>query len=79
MFHEAELLPILGSPCRALPRGIWSGWANSRLRPHADRQDIDGGTIRMAAGVEIRTGRRSILGYLFSPLIEVRRSAFHER
>ncbi|MGO6852690.1 hypothetical protein ACCS68_20075 [Rhizobium beringeri] len=43
----------------------------------------DGQTINLSAGMavtaEIKTGRRRILEYVFSPIVEVAETAMHER
>jgi hemolysin D len=48
-----------------------------------DTIDVDGKNVPLSAGmsatVEIRTGKRRILEYLFSPLAEVTSQAVHER
>jgi hemolysin D len=45
--------------------------------------DVDGATVSLSPGmavtVEIKTGRRRILEYLFSPLVEIASQAIHER
>nr|WP_250814250.1 HlyD family type I secretion periplasmic adaptor subunit [Neorhizobium tomejilense] len=53
------------------------------LRPEKDVIDADGVVVALTPGmavtVEIKTGSRRILEYLFSPLVEVASRAFRER
>ncbi len=53
------------------------------VRPSAKSIFADGRDIYLSPGmsvaIEIKTGRRRILEYIFSPLVEVGATAFHER
>jgi hemolysin D len=55
----------------------------AKLRPHTYVIDINGHEVRLSPGmtvtVEIKTGSRRILEYLFSPLVEVAGTAMRER
>jgi hemolysin D len=55
----------------------------ARLEPTANAVSINGHDVPLAAGmtvtVEIKTGSRRMIGYLFSPLVEVISGAGRER
>lgn len=53
------------------------------VRPGQNAIDVDGAEVALSPGmavtIEIRTGRRRILEYLFSPLAQIASQAMHER
>jgi hemolysin D len=55
----------------------------AKLRPHTFAIDVNGREVPLSPGmtvtVEIKTGSRRILQYLFSPLVEVAGTAMRER
>lgn len=55
----------------------------AKLRPHTYVIDVNGREVQLSPGmtvtVEIKTGSRRILEYLFSPLVEVAGTAMRER
>jgi hemolysin D len=55
----------------------------AKLRPHTYAIDVNGHEVPLSPGmtvtVEIKTGSRRILEYLFSPLVEVAGTAMRER
>jgi hemolysin D len=55
----------------------------ARLKPNATAMSVNGQAVPLAAGmtvtVEIKTGSRRIINYLFSPVIEVVSSAMREQ
>jgi hemolysin D len=55
----------------------------AKLRPHTYALDVNGREVPLSPGmtvtVEIKTGSRRILEYLFSPLVEVAGTAMRER
>ena len=55
----------------------------AKLRPHTYVIDVNGHEVQLSPGmtvtVEIKTGSRRILEYLFSPLVEVAGTAMRER
>jgi hemolysin D len=81
---------IEGDPARASNAAGYAGAERTQnlvfaveLEPDASTMTIDGVerpiTSGMAATVEIKTGSRRLLEYLFSPLVEVTSRAAHER
>jgi hemolysin D len=81
---------IEGDPAHAMNVAGYAGGERTQnlvfaveLQPDASTMLIDGVerplSSGMAATVEIKTGSRRLLGYLFSPLIEVASQAAHER
>ena len=55
----------------------------ARISLDRTRMEIDGRMVNLSPGmavtVEIKTGSRSILSYLLSPLLRYRQETFHER
>jgi len=55
----------------------------ARLKPNANAISVNGHDVPLTAGmtvtVEIKTGSRRIIGYLFSPIVEVASQAMGER
>jgi hemolysin D len=55
----------------------------AKLTPRSSTMKVDGRTATLAAGmtvsVEIKTGKRRILSYPFSPLVDVTSNALGER
>jgi hemolysin D len=55
----------------------------ARLKPHAQAIEVNGRAVPLVAGmtvtVEVKTGRRRVLEYLFSPIVEVMSGAGGER
>ena len=81
---------IEGDPARASNAAGYAGGERTQnlvfaveLEPDVSTMTIDGVerplTSGMAATVEIKTGSRRLLEYLFSPLVEVASRAAHER
>ncbi len=79
-----------GDPARAAASSAFGGAQRTQnlvfpvtLRPDATSISVEGQPIAltsgMAATVEIRTGARRILEYVFSPLVEIGANALHER
>jgi hemolysin D len=79
-----------GDPTRAANSAVFAGAQRTQnlvfpvtLQPDAATISVQGAPVAltsgMAATVEIKTGTRRILEYVFSPLVEVGASALHER
>jgi hemolysin D len=79
-----------GDPARAANSATFAGAQRTQnlvfpvtLQPDATTMQIDGQLFQLTSGmattVEIRTGTRRILEYVFSPLVEVGASAMRER
>ena len=87
---EPEANQNEGDPARAAASATFAGAQRTQnlvfpvtLEPEAATIGIDGRpeplTSGMAATVEIKTGSRRILEFIFSPLVEIAGSAMHER
>jgi hemolysin D len=87
---EPEANQNEGDPARAANSSAFAGAQRTQnlvfpvtLEPEAATIGIDGRpvplTSGMAATVEIKTGSRRILEFIFSPLVEIAGSAMHER
>lgn len=88
---EPDAQQMEGSPAKASKSTGFAGGAQRTqnlvfpvtIRPEALSVEADGKTIPlspgMAVSVEIKTGRRRILEYIFSPLVEVGSEALRER
>lgn len=88
---EPDAQQIEGNPAKAIRAGGFAGGAQRvqnlvfpvTIRPEATSISADGAVVPlspgMAVSVEIKTGRRRILEYVFSPLVEVASGAMQER
>jgi hemolysin D len=87
---EPEANQSEGDPAHAANSSAFAGAQRTQnlvfpvtLQPEAATIGVDGGamplTSGMAATVEIKTGSRRILGFIFSPLVEIGESAMRER
>ena len=88
---EPDAQQAEGNPAKSAKIGGLTGGAQRTqnlvfpivIRPGVDSIQADGALVPlspgMAASVEIKTGRRRIMDYLFSPLAEVASEALHER
>ncbi len=88
---EPDAQQIEGNPVKVSKAGGFTGGAQRTqnlvfpmsIRPDSENIAADGAIVPlspgMAVSVEIKTGRRRILEYLFSPLVEVASEAWRER
>lgn len=88
---EADAQALEGQPAKELQSVIPVGNVQRvqnlvfpvTVRPDVSTINVDGKVLQlssgMAATVEVRTGRRRILEYLFSPLVEISSEAMQER
>ncbi|MGN8097349.1 HlyD family type I secretion periplasmic adaptor subunit [Methylobacterium sp. 22177] len=88
---EPEAQQTEGSPTKSLRIGGFIGGAQRTqnlvfpiiVRPEVTNISADGVSVPlspgMAVSIEIKTGKRRILEYLFSPFLEVTSRAMHER
>ena len=88
---EPDAQQIEGNPAKSPKTSGFTGGAQRiqnlvfpiAIRPQATTLVADAGTVPlspgMAVSVEIKTGRRRILEYLFSPLVEVASESMRER
>jgi hemolysin D len=87
---EPEAQQVEGDPARARRDKTFAGAQRTQnlvfpvtLKPERTTMDIDGQIVRLTPGmavtVEIATGNRRILEYIFSPLVETGARAMKER
>lgn len=87
---EPDATQAEGNPIRSLENRGFAGAQRMQnlvfpatLRPEVTRVIADGAPIPllpgMAVKVEIKTGSRRVLDYVFSPLLEITTQAFRER
>jgi hemolysin D len=81
---------VEGNPSKATKGNLFGGAQRTRnlvfrftLTPATDHMNIDGTSVPLSPGmsvfVEIKTGRRRILEYIFSPIVQSVMSAMKER